>query len=81
MATKCPFLALSSGFSPPNLAVEMLFCAVVPPGLPREEGMILGLVCGEMQLEFGPSLESAAKPREILGTSSKTPCSSGQGRA
>lgn len=76
VATKCPFLALSWEFSPPNLAVEMLFRAVIPPGLTRWQGMILGLACGEIwslalawnQLQSqGKSLAPAAKPPVLVG--------------
>lgn len=73
MATKCHFLAPSSEFSPPDLGVEMLFCGVIAPGLPRWEGMILALVCWSLALAWnqlqsqGESLAPAAKPAELLG--------------
>lgn len=39
---------------------------------------VLGLACGEIL--FGPNPESAANAREILGSSFKNSCASGQGR-
>jgi len=62
----------------------MLFHGAISPGLPRWEGKILsevlGLACGEMQLEFAPNSKLAANPREITGTSFKNSCVSGQSR-